>query len=165
MGKLKIYRVDCKYVRFLYGCDNRVQWNKNTRRPYVGVVLTVGSYRYFVPMESPKPSHLNMKSSVYILPIEKGRYGILGFNNMIPVPTSALIAFDINLEPDKQYAELLRRQAAFFNSHEADIYSRAAKTYFRATTKTVDSFFRQICCDFKKLEAACDRYNPNYRRK
>jgi len=163
MGNLRICRIDDKYVRFLHGSDYRVQHNKDARRPYVGVVLLVGSYRYFVPLESPKPSHRDLKPSVFILPIEKGRYGILGFNNMIPVPLSALISFDISAEPDPQYADLLRRQAAFFRSHEAEIMSRAAKTYFRATSKTADEYFRKACCDFRKLEAACDRYDPNYR--
>ena len=56
MESLKIYRITEKYVRFLNTVDSRVQYNKGVRRPYVGIVLTVGSYRYFVPMESPKPN-------------------------------------------------------------------------------------------------------------
>lgn len=145
--------------------DKRVQYNKGTRRPYVGVVLTVGSYRYFVPMESPKPNHKNLKPSVHIMPLDGGKYGQLGFNNMIPVPPSALIEFNIDDEPDKQYADLLRRQVSFINRHKADVFSRAAKTYFRATSKNRESFYVKICCDFKKLESASNRYDPNYRRK
>ena len=163
MSSLKIYKIKESYVRFLHGCDSRVLLNKGQRRPYVGVVLTVGSYRYFVPMESPKPSHAVLKPSVFIMPIERGQYGILGFNNMIPVAPGALISFDISEENDTKYAALLRRQAAFINQHKSDVYSRASKTYYRATTKTKDNFFRKVCCDFKKLERACDDYDPNYR--
>lgn len=162
MKALRIYKIKESYVRFLHGSDNRVQFNKGQRRPYVGVVLTVGSYHYFVPMESPKPSHAHLKPSVHIMPIEHGQYGILGFNNMIPVHSSALISFDISDEPDPAYADLLRRQAAFINAHKSDVYSRAAKTYFRATTKNSSNFFRTVCCDFRKLERACDNYDPNY---
>lgn len=91
MEQLRIYRVEDKYIRFLHGADARVQSNKNARRPYVGIVLVVGSYRYFVPMESPKENHKNLKPGVHIMLLEGGKYGLLGFNNMIPVPTSALI--------------------------------------------------------------------------
>lgn len=163
MDNLKIYRVEDKYIHFLQSVDSRVQNNKSRRRPYVGIVLTVSSYNYFVPMESPKPNHKNLNPAVYIMPIAGGQYGILGFNNMIPVAKAALIEFDIDNEPDKQYANLLRRQAAFINRNKADVFSRAAKTYFRATTKTVDNFFRKVCCDFRKLERACDRYDPNHK--
>lgn len=165
MEKLKIYKVNDKYIRYLRGADKRVQYNKDARRPYVGVVLHVGSYRYFVPMESPKPNHKALKPAIHIMPLDGGQYGQLGFNNMIPVPTSALIEFDINNEPDKQYAELLKRQAYFVNKHKADVYNRASKTYFRATTRNAENFFRKVCCDFKKLESACDRYNPNHKPK
>lgn len=165
MEALKIYRVSDKYVRYLNGADKRVQYNKSSRRPYVGVVLTVGSYRYFVPMESPKENHKKLRPSIHIMPIDGGKYGILGFNNMIPVPSAALIPLDINSEPDKKYAELLKRQATYINRHKTDVLDRAAKTYFRATTKNKDNFFVKVCCDFKRLEIACDNYNPNFKPK
>lgn len=165
MESLKIYRVTDKYIRYMHGADSRVQYNKGAHRPYVGVVLTVGSYKYFVPMESPKANHKQLKPSTHIMPLDNGKYGILGFNNMIPVPSSALIVFDINGESDKHYAELLRRQAYFINRHKADVYDRASKTYFLATTKNKDSFFVKVCCNFKKLERACDKYDPNYQHK
>lgn len=163
MESLKIYRISEKYVRFLNKVDSRVQYNKGTRRPYVGVVLTVGSYRYFVPMESPKPNHKNLKPAVHIMPIAGGQYGLLGFNNMIPVPVSALISFDIEKEPDEKYRELLKRQVSYINRHKSDVFSRASRTYFLVTAKGKSGFFAKVCCDFRKLESACDRYNPDYR--
>lgn len=163
MEQLRIYRVEDKYIRFLHGADSRVQSNKGARRPYVGIVLVVGSYRYFVPMESPKENHKNLKPSVHIMLLEGGKYGLLGFNNMIPVPASALIEVQFSDLEDVKYRNLLERQAQFINRHKADVFSHASKTYFRATTKTTDNFFKRICCDFKKLEYVCERYDPNYR--
>jgi protein AbiQ len=162
MESLKIYKVQDKYIRYLSTVDHRVQYNKGAHRPYVGIVLTVGSYRYFVPMESPKPNHKKLKPAVHIMPLDGGNYGQLGFNNMIPIRSDALIPFDIDSEPNPQYAELLRRQASYINRHKADVFNRASKTYFRATTATEENFFKSVCCDFKKLERACDRYDPNY---
>lgn len=160
MKSLRIYRIEDKYIRFMAGCDSRVQHNKNARRPYVGVVLIIGSYRYFVPMESPKPNHANIKSGIHIMKLDGGRLGLLGFNNMLPVPDSALISFDINAEPDEKYAELLRRQASYINRNKAAVYDHASKTYF-AVTRKGNEFLQRICCDFKKLERACNQYDPD----
>ena len=158
---LKIYRISEKYVSFLYHCDNRVQLNKGQRRPYVGVVLEVGAFKYFVPMESPKPNHKNLKSSVHFMPIANGEYGILGFNNMLPVPDSALVPYNIDLEKDSAYRNLLINQLAFIRSNETAIRIKASKTYYKAVNSQPDSFFCKICCDFKKLERASKRYDPN----
>lgn len=163
METLKIYRITDQYVRFLKSRDSRVQDNKNRRRPYVGVVLYVGSYRYFVPMESPKANHKNIKPGPHIMKLEDGALGILGFNNMIPVHDAALIAFDINSEPDTKYAELLKHQISYINRRKTDVLDHASKTYYRATSGR-NKFYQKICCDFKKLERACNQYDPNRRK-
>lgn len=160
METLKIYRISDKYIRFLKSRDTRVQDNKNRRRPYVGVVLYVGEFRYFVPMESPKPNHANIKAGKHIMKIASGKLGQLGFNNMIPVHEAALIDFDIDQEPDKQYAELLKRQASFINRHKADVLDHASQTYYSVVSRK-NKFLLEICCDFKKLEKACGQYDPN----
>lgn len=162
MKKLRICRIEDKYIRYLKSRDQRVQNNKNKRRPYVGVVLYVGQFQYFVPMESPKPNHANIKGGRHILMIDSGKYGLLGFNNMIPVHSSALIDFDINAEPDKKYAELLKRQITWINKHKADVLDHASRTYY-AAVKMDNAFLMRICCDFKKLERACNKYDPNYK--
>ena len=159
METLRIYRVDDKYVRFLHSRDCRVQDNKGRRRPYVGIVLYVGSYRYFVPMESPKPNHANIRPGTHIMKLEGGSLGILGFNNMIPIPETALIRFDIDAEPDPKYAELLRRQVSFINDNKAAVLNHASKTYFQTVNKK-NKFLLKVCCDFKALERACDQYEP-----
>lgn len=162
MESLRIYRVTDHYVRFLHKTDSRVMYNKSERRPYVGIVLDVGSYQYFVPMESPKSNHTNLKKSTFIMPIAGGEYGILGFNNMIPIPRTAIIEFDIDAEPDAKYAELLRHQVRAINQNKDDVLHRAARTYRIETTSKAGTFYKRVCCDFKKLEAACKQYNPNY---
>ena len=160
MEPLKLYRVSDRYIRFLKSRDSRVQDNKERRRPYVGVVLFVSNYRYFVPMESPKPNHDRIKPGYHIMKLEDGKLGLLGFNNMIPIHDDALIAFNIDDEPDEKYAELLRRQVSFINRHKADVLSHASKTYYSVVKKQIP-FMLKICCDFKKLEAACSQYDPN----
>lgn len=161
METLKLYYVSDKYISFLKTVDSRVQHNKNRHRPYVGVVLYVGAYRYFVPMESPKPNHKNIKAGIHIMRIENGAMGILGFNNMIPVKDTALVSFDIDRDvKDERYAELLRRQISHINRRKADVLDHATKTYYGAVSGK-NRFLLSVCCNFKKLERACDRYDPN----
>lgn len=160
MGNLRIYRITDKYIRFLHSRDSRVQFNKDARRPYVGVVLLVGQFRYFVPMESPKPNHANIKAGKHILKLDGGNLGLLGFNNMVPVPDAALIPFDIDGEPDPKYRELLRRQASICNRIKADIFDHASSTYYDVVNGK-NTFLTRICCNFRELEKAFMKYDPN----
>ena len=159
MENLRICRVDDRYIRFLRSRDDKVQDNKDRRRPYVGVVLLVGEYQYFVPMESPKPNHAKIKSGKHIIKLDGGNLGILGFNNMVPVPQQALIHFDIQAEPDEKYRNLLVHQADFCNKIKADIFDHASRTYYDVVNRK-NAFLQRISCDFKKLERACREYKP-----
>ena len=104
MNKLKLYRIDINYIKFLYRFDKRVQYNTQRedeytkRRVYLGIVLQVNDYNYFVPLEHPRPAHQKIKNNIFIFKIHKGKYGMLGFNNMIPVNDTELINFDISKE-------------------------------------------------------------------
>ncbi|MBR4890514.1 MAG: type III toxin-antitoxin system ToxN/AbiQ family toxin [Clostridia bacterium] len=164
MKTLRLYRVRDGYIRYLNSRDNKVQYNKNARRPYVGVVFDFGGFKYFVPMESPKLNHVNIKPGKHILKLKKGEYGLLGFNNMIPVHKDALIEFDINTEKDEKYKRLLQRQIAVCNSMKADILNHAQMTYFDVVTNK-NKFLVGISCDFKNLEKACKAYNKDYKSK
>lgn len=157
MDKLKIYRIREGYIEYLHTIDSRVQFNKGERRPYLGVVLEINGHKYFVPMESPKPNHAKLKSNVHIMRIDGGKYGLLGFNNMVPAKEFSLVAFDIEKEPNEQYRNLLWNQLRFCNEHRNEIYEHARKTYEGAVVKKIP-FLARICCDFKLLERECTHY-------
>ena len=161
MENLRIYRISDHYIRFLHTRDERVQYNKAARQPYVGVVFSFGRFEYFVPMESPKPNHANIKAGKHILKLDGGKYGILGFNNMVPVHKDALIELDIDAEPDPKYRKLLKRQALICNRMNADILNHAQLTYFVTTGS--NKFLVRISRDFKKLELACKSYKKDFK--
>ena len=161
MQNLRLYKINDKYIRYLHGLDKKVQHNKNAARPYVGIVFTFGRFQYFVPMESPKPNHSNMKSGKHLLKLKNGEYGILGFNNMIPVHKDALIDFDISAEKDIKYKTLLQHQVHLCNKMKADILNHAQMTYFDVVSGK-NKFLIGISCDFKKLESACKRFDINH---
>lgn len=157
MDNLYICRIADEYINYLRQFDPRVPYNKGQRRPYLGVVLTVAAYSYFVPMESPQPNHANIKPNIHILKLDGGRLGLLGFNNMIPVPSHAVIRYELAAEPNVKYRNLVLNQLNFCNRNKYDIARRAHDTYAAVTEKQVP-FFRRISCDFNVLEQACDRY-------
>lgn len=155
--KLRFYRIREGYIEYLNTKDRRVQYNKGQRRPYLGVVLEVNGHKYFVPMESPKKNHENIKPGVHIMRIDGGKYGLLGFNNMIPAKEFFLIPFDIAEEPDEHYRNLLWNQLEFCNAHRNEIYEHARKTYEGVTVKKTP-FLLRICCDFQLLEREYVKY-------
>lgn len=164
MGYLRFYHIQEEYIAYLHRVDRRVQFNKSERRPYVGIVLKVNGHNYYVPLESPKPNHANIKSNGPILKLDEGRLGIMGFNNMVPVKSGQLIDFDIVAMTDKTYQTLLLKQLHYCAKNKGIIERRAINTY----TKQIggnNPFYERVCCDFRSLEAACRRYNPNWKPK
>ncbi len=160
MNNLRLYKIDIDYIKYLYNFDNRIQYNPNredaytAKRPYLGVVLKIDNYNYFVPLEHPRASHIKMKNNIFIFKIHNGKYGILGFNNMIPVKQEQLIDFDINKE-DTKYRQVLISQYHFCNKHSQEIEEKAKKTYAESQK---NSFMKKICCNFKLLEEKCLEY-------
>ena len=58
--KLNLYSVSDKYIKYLSQFDNKIYDNKEEKRiherKYIGIVLTVNEYNYYIPMSSPKKS-------------------------------------------------------------------------------------------------------------
>lgn len=160
MNKLKLYRIDIKYIKYLYQFDKRVQYNEQKddaytgRRAYLGIVLQVNEFNYFVPLEHPRPAHQKLKNNIFIFKIHKGKYGMLGFNNMIPVKDTELIDFDINGE-SKKYKQILISQYHFCNKHIQEIQKKALETYSKSQK---NKFLKKVCCNFKLLEEKLKEY-------
>lgn len=159
MAKLSFYHIEERYVEYLHDVDRRVQYNKNERRPYVGVVLEIQGNQYYVPLESPRPEHEKIKGGGPVLKLDQGKLGLMGFNNMIPVRTEQLKEFDINALPDPKYQALLRKQLSYCRGISDVIYARAETTYRKAVAGK-PQFYKKICCHFKKLESAAKKYQP-----
>lgn len=157
---MKFYKVDVNYIKYLHGFDNRVQYNVNytntlnQNRPYIGVVLKINQQNYFAPLEHPRPSHKTLKSNVHIYKIKGGKLGIIGLNNMIPVPEIALIDFDINTDKNKR---ILVSQYIECSNDWDTIKSKAVQTYQKRITSP-NKFERKMYCNFKLLEKKCLDY-------
>ena len=58
--KLNLYSVSDKYIKYLRQFDEKIYDNKEDirtqTRKYLGIVLTVNDFNYYIPMSSPKKS-------------------------------------------------------------------------------------------------------------
>ena len=113
MQHFKLYYIDERYIDYLRDFDKIVPYNKDSKRPYIGVVYTYNNIDYFAPLSSPKPKHIKMNGKQFdIYKIEDGKLGIININNMIPSPKKCLKEV-LPIIKDKTYKTLLENQLSF----------------------------------------------------
>ena len=140
---LKIYSVSDKYINYLRKDFPNVYSNKENRRKhtrkYIGVVLELEGYHYYVPMSSPKDSDYQIagenrvmkKSIIPIIRIivrnskgQKELKGTLRISHMIPVPASELELYDYENEEDLTYKDLIHDEIIFIRKNKDKIMKK-----------------------------------------
>ena len=100
--KLNFYIIDDNYIEYLSQFDKHIAYNKNEKRPYIGVVLIVEEHYYFAPLFSPKQKHKTYKDNLTFFKIinekTKNDLGIIRFSDMIPVPQESVYLLDIKIK-------------------------------------------------------------------
>ena len=84
---------------------------KSKPRKYIGVVLTMNKFNFFVPLTSFKRKHHHLSDSVDFIKI--GRIAAMNINMMIPVPYECCSEVVIELEMDPFYRKVLYREQRF----------------------------------------------------
>lgn len=141
---LKIVEISDEYINYMKQffmatmMDNKVESRKYSRK-YVGVVLEVNDLKYFVPMSSPKVSDYNLdgtiraSSTIILRMVKKSKHplllGTLKLNNMIPVPESEIIEYDLNNEPDAIYKNLVADELIWIQRNTMRIINAANLIY------------------------------------
>lgn len=156
MERLKFYNIDDEYISYLYQFDIRVPYNKNSKRPYIGIIFNINGITYFAPMFSPKQQHSTYKSNATHINITDN-LGMIKLNNMIPVNKEDLRYIDFNKIKDKKYKNLLIQQNNFIQLNADRIRNTAIKLY-KFVTVDKKTFFTKLCCDFILLEEKCREY-------
>ncbi len=154
---MRFYHIKERFVSYLHQFDSKVAQNKNESRPYVGIVLEIGSVKYYAPFSSPKDKHKKMKNGKDFRKINNGIYGAINFNNMIPVLDSALIEIDIENIADVKYRRLLQNQYNFIKKDEKEIKKTALNLrnlIFSDESKLneYEKTVKQRCCNLIVLE-------------
>ncbi|MEG1515938.1 MAG: type III toxin-antitoxin system ToxN/AbiQ family toxin [Clostridia bacterium] len=168
---MRWYIADPAYIADLQSIDDKVQNITYSRRvkPYLGIVLSIGKYRYYVPVSSPKPKHEAMREDIDFFKFTN-RNGkllcILNLNNMLPIPDAYItalaysdiegyVAFASDSEKTK-YINLLRDELDAINKKSLQILASAAELRGRCIANPNGNLARRSC-DFAKLERYVDQ--------
>ena len=163
--KIKIVKVDSDYCNFLRKYDDKVSYNAGNKelRPFVGILFTVNNCEYFAPLSSPKPKHIKLKNTLDLIKINDGIYGVVNFNNMIPVTNNNYTEFDLNKKTNgknEQYRiQLLNNQLRWLTSNKKDIYQKSKILYNLYINDKLPRNVKDRCCNYPLLEEKCAIYN------
>ncbi|MCL2088718.1 MAG: type III toxin-antitoxin system ToxN/AbiQ family toxin [Oscillospiraceae bacterium] len=157
--ELDFYQVDAEYISHLLKQDDRVpkvDYSIANRHDkfLCGIVLEVGGHSYFAPISSfttPQRTNLIIKNE------EGNALSSIRFSFMIPVPSSVITVKRINDEPSPKYRRLLNEELQYCRKNAKAIF-RVAKFVYNSVVNKKDPLMIKNCCDFKKLESACDEY-------
>lgn len=161
----KIVKVDSKYCDYLRQYDNKVSYNAGTKdlRPFIGVLFMIDKCEYFAPLSSPKPKHSKLKNTLDLIKIENGNYGVVNFNNMIPVMDKNYVIFDLNKKTEDKREnfrlELLRNQLRWLTANKKDVNTKSKLLYNLYKSNKLPKNVKDRCCNFPLLEEKCREYN------
>lgn len=161
----KIVKVDSKYCDYLRQYDNKVSYNAGTKdlRPFIGVLFMIDKCEYFAPLSSPKPKHSKLKNTLDLIKIENGNYGVINFNNMIPVMDKNYVIFDLNKKTEDKREnfrlELLRNQLRWLTANKKDVNTKSKLLYNLYKSNKLPKNVKDRCCNFPLLEEKCREYN------
>ena len=163
--KFKIVKVNSNYCDYLRLFDNKVPYNAGQKqlRPVIGVLFMVGKCEYFAPLSSPKPKHMSLKNTLDLVKIDNGVYGVVNFNNMIPVTSKNYIEFDLNKRTtDKKEMlriELLRNQLRWLTLNRKEINKKSKLLYSLYKNNKLPKNVKDRCCNFPLLEEKCRNFS------
>ena len=164
-NKLKLYNVTDGYIDYLQAVHKHVYSNKeDTRvnmRKYIGVVFRINNYKYFIPLSSPKEDDyikedngdLRIRTDSFLIwriisgtGINSELRGTIRIANMIPVPTSELIEYNINEETDKKYKDLVEEEQEYIRKI-ADPLIKRAKIVYKNKTHNNPAYIYNYCLE------------------
>ena len=166
LEKLNFYIIDDEYINYLSQFDNHIAYNKNQKRPYIGVVIIVEEHYYFAPLFSPKKKHKTYKDNLTFFKIINTKtskdLGIIRFSDMIPVPKECVCLLDWK-NKSYGYKRLLSEQYSYINKTEnkKKILNKSEKLYNIVTKlhkSKMSKFYKDLTCNFKLLEEKSAEY-------
>lgn len=175
MGNLNLYYIDTDYINYLQNMEkenrgftkvsNNIDSNYQNLKPYVGTVLEIDKYKYFVPLTHPK-EHYDKNSRFFNrishpIELKNGRkYGRLMFCYMIPLKNeSVLNLININEIEDQSYKNILMSQYFYIKAvDKKEIITNSALSLYNKVKGNPNHFLYSKCCDFELLEKVCEEY-------
>lgn len=162
--KIKIVKVDSRYCDYLRKFDNKVVYNYNQKelRPFIGILFSINHCEYFAPLSSPKKKHKMLKNTLDLIKIKDGKYGVINFNNMIPLTNNNYQEFKLDgkdKDINKNRVDLLKNQLRWLNSNKKDIFTKSKLLYNLYINGKLPDNVKNRCCNYLLLEEKCKEYN------
>ncbi len=158
---LQIYEIDLHYIDYLSQYDRHLFHNAEKRqqnsRKYIGIVLEVNNFKYFVPLSSFKQKHKAMKETTDFIKIKD--YAVLNINNMLPVPNGLFERVNIGAIKDLKYKALLQAEYREIKRRRNLIVKNAKIVYSHKIKNENKTPLSKRTNDFIELEKACKNYS------
>lgn len=173
---IQLYSVSDEYISYIRNKFPRVYSNKEDARvhtrKYLGAVIEIENYKYYIPLSSPKDKHDYVivdgkreirKDSLIVKRIVSGTddkkelKGTLQIGTMIPVPDDAIELYDVDNEKDKAYKDLVTEEIIYIRKHEKQII-KSARVLYSKRKAGEENRVVQSCLDFLALEVECDKW-------
>ncbi len=154
------------YIKYMHDADWRVSVKYNNRK-FVGLAVRMNGRLYVVPLTSQTTKERvargkKKRSAALTTFIKVGGEEIANLlhNNMFPVPKNQIKKIQIDPLVDtylaneerqirKNWVEINKKSIAVYRER----YDKNSRNY---------QFFNKTCCDFKKLEIECDRWEQEH---
>lgn len=160
MDNIKFYEIDNEYIEYLSKHEVHLFKNKKpgqlNERKYIGIVLNVNDFKYFVPLSSYKDKHELIKEGIDFIKIK--HYAVLNINNMFPVPEGKYTYINFSKVKDDKYKQLLLREYRVIKSIQDKIRKNAAIVYQHKIKNANETLLAKRCNDFLRLEMACNNF-------
>lgn len=174
MKQLHWYIVNKKYVKYLKAFDNKIENidYQNNLKPFIGIIININNFNYYVPISSSKKKHYRMKEGIDFIKIKQENriLGVLNLNNMIPILDKyvQLLKYKeieqyrlFKTEKEKRmYIALLNTELKIVNSKFEEIRKKAIKLY-EEKINNPNSRVSKRCYNFKFLETKLNQFILN----
>ncbi len=171
-NKLKWYIADNEYVNYLRQFDEKVEnIDYNTKlKPYIGIVITINEFNYYVPISSAKEKHDKINEGMDFIKIKANDkiISVLNLNNMIPISNNNVKELKYKeIEKYRSFAShkekilyisFLSVELKLVNDKIEKIKKNALKLY-NEKIKNPTSNVSKRCCNFRLLEEKSKKYN------
>lgn len=120
--------------------DNKEGIRSHSRK-YLGIIITINGSNYFAPLSSPKKTDYNEKgeikksTSIVLRMIKQNKskvilLGTIKLNNMMPIPNSEIIPYDLSKEEDEKYKNFVIDELKWIEHNTTKIIKTAKTLYF-----------------------------------
>lgn len=175
--KYGFYAVNLDYFEYLNQIDSEVYYNpsyRNSIKPFVGIIVGIENYNYFIPISSAKEKHKRWKNvsdehfliyevidnnitingDIYKYYSDEEKMhilSILDIKKMIPVPNGCYERIEFDELDDIRYKDLFEKEYAFCLKVKTKVLKKVKKLYHKQKeTGTI----RRANCNFSELEKA-----------